>query len=173
MKADRYTAEVKALKKSGDDILKELTATEASALHMLVGLLDEYFELGVALVRKDMDNANEEIGDFMFYLNGLCQDLNIVPAESAEQIALSNGVMLLNEAVKRHIFYRKPLDHTSVSEIVGGILVGLNRLIEAINPDWTMESILDNNINKLHKRYKEKSFSNEAAQERADKDTVH
>jgi NTP pyrophosphatase (non-canonical NTP hydrolase) len=174
MNIEKYTEEVAALKKSGMDILKELTIEKASALHMLTGLTDEFFELGMALNKADFDNVREELGDMMFYLEGLLQDLRTVPASDCEQITVSDGMALIVEIVKRHAFYGQALRQEELSTVAGGVLKSIEFIASSEPIGCTLDDLRQQNIDKLHKRYAAKQFSNEAATERADKaETIH
>lgn len=108
---------VKALAKPGADIVATLTAEDAHALHMAVGISGEAGELldavkKATIYRKPIDRENviEELGDLEFYMEGLRQGLGI-----------------------------------------------------------TREECIDGNIAKLGKRYSAGSYSDSAAQNRADK----
>lgn len=73
----------------------------------------------------------------------------------------------LLDAVKKHTMYDKPLDLDNVVEELGDIefyLEGIRQIL-GLNRD----DILRANINKLTKRYSSGTFTNEQAQQRADK----
>lgn len=108
---------VAALKKSGDQIVSELTGQAADALHMAVGVSGEAGEL--------------------------------------------------LDAVKRYAIYVKPLDRENVVEELGDLEFFMEGLRQ--NVGISRNETLEHNQAKLAKRYKEKKFSNEQAQLRADK----
>jgi len=75
---------VKALVQPGEAIVQRLTAPEAHALHMTVGLCGEAGELLDAIKKHviykkpaDIENIIEELGDIEFYLEGLRQGFGI------------------------------------------------------------------------------------------------
>lgn len=75
---------VKLLAKPGRDLLLEMTPHKMHLIHMHTGLSGECGELIDALKKYtmynkqlDMVNVKEEIGDIMFYLIGLTNELNI------------------------------------------------------------------------------------------------
>lgn len=81
-------------------------------------------------------------------------------------IGLAGEVGELLDAVKRHVFYDRPLDRENAIEELGDIefySADLRRLIGAFRND-----VLRANIDKLNKRYN-KGYSDKEAQERADK----
>lgn len=79
---------VTALAKPGADIVASLTAGDAHALHMAVGISGEAGELldavkKATIYRKPIDRENviEEMGDLEFYMEGLRQGLDITREE--------------------------------------------------------------------------------------------
>lgn len=75
-------------------------------------------------------------------------------------IGASTEANELLDAFKKHIYYGKPLDVVNVGEEVADILwyiINLCRLLE-LDP----EKLMDNNIDKLRKRFPDK-FTSEAA----------
>jgi len=82
---------VTALAKPGADIVASLTAEDAHALHMAVGISGEAGELldavkKAAIYRKPIDRENviEEMGDLEFYMEGLRQGLGITREEGCD-----------------------------------------------------------------------------------------
>lgn len=71
-------------------------------------------------------------------------------------------------AIKRHVFYNKPLDVQNVIEELGDLEFYLEGLRQILQLDRM--SILLNNVIKLdYNRYSSKSYSDEQAQSRMDK----
>lgn len=75
---------VKALAKPGEIIAREITAQEAHATHMAIGICGEAGELLDAVKKHsiykkpiDLNNVIEELGDIEFYLEGLRQGFSI------------------------------------------------------------------------------------------------
>lgn len=108
---------VKALAKSGEDIVAELTPEEAHLWHMATGVSGEAGEL--------------------------------------------------LDAVKKAVIYRKPLDRENIVEELGDLEFYMEGLRQGLG--ITREETIEHNIAKLSVRYHTGKFSNEDAQERADK----
>lgn len=73
----------------------------------------------------------------------------------------------LIDAVKKNVMYNKPLDIANVVEELGDIEFYLEGLRQELG--ITREQTIEHNIEKLGVRYSGGKFSNESAQERADK----
>lgn len=73
----------------------------------------------------------------------------------------------LLDAIKKHTKYDKPLDMTNIIEELGDIEFYLEGLRQALKLD--RDAIIAENYAKLSLRYSKGKFSNEQAQERADK----
>ncbi len=80
-------------------------------------------------------------------------------------IAGESGELL--DAVKKNVIYRKPLDLENVIEELGDLEFYLEGIRQAVGV--TREQCLDANIAKLGKRYTGLQYSDQAAQDRADK----
>ena len=83
-----YSHMVSMLAKPGRDIVEELNADKAHALHMAVGISGEAGELLDAIKKhviygKPMDwvNVVEELGDLEFYMEGLRQLVGVTREE--------------------------------------------------------------------------------------------
>lgn len=79
---------VSNLIKPGEAIAQQITAEQLNILHMAVGVSGEAGELldcvkKYAIYNKPLDreNAVEELGDIMFYMEGLMQALDITQEE--------------------------------------------------------------------------------------------
>ena len=72
----------------------------------------------------------------------------------------------LVDAIKKHIFYGKPLDEENVLEEIGDLMWYQARLLALLG--FTVEDAMDHNNKKLKIRYAG-GYSNKAAVERADK----
>lgn len=73
----------------------------------------------------------------------------------------------LLDAVKKHVIYNKPLDRENAIEELGDLEFYMEGF--RASAKITREQTLDANITKLSKRYPSLSYSDEAAQLRADK----
>jgi NTP pyrophosphatase (non-canonical NTP hydrolase) len=92
-----YSDFVRALCKPGNAVIEDLNTTSAHLLHMAVGVSGEAGELldaikRHALYKKDLDikNTIEELGDLMFYMQGVMNTLGI----TWDQIADANRTKL-------------------------------------------------------------------------------
>lgn len=83
------------------------------------------------------------------------------------------GTLLITEAgelldaIKKHVIYQKPLDFDNVVEELGDLEFSLEGIRQILS--ITREMTLEHNHEKLYTRYNEGSYSNTAAQQRADK----
>lgn len=84
---------------------------------------------------------------------------------AATGIAGESGEIV--DAVKRWTIYDKPIDRAHVVEELGDLEFFLEQLRQELG--ITREETIANNIEKLGKRYHEGRYSNQQAQERADK----
>jgi NTP pyrophosphatase (non-canonical NTP hydrolase) len=105
---------VKDLAKQGVDVLKDLTAESADALHAVIGIAGESGEL-VDAVKKyaiynkpiDRENIVEELGDLEFYLQQLRSNLGITREETLQHNIeklnkrYSQGSYSNNQAINR------------------------------------------------------------------------
>ena len=83
---------VTKLRKSGKDIVEQLTNTQADALHMAVGIAGEAGELLDAIKKyaiyqknPDLENIVEELGDLEFFMEGLRQIFCITREECLDK----------------------------------------------------------------------------------------
>lgn len=88
-------------------------------------------------------SGNEELVKFAHYALG-------VGTESGE----------LQDILKKALVYGKPIDKVNVKEEIGDVIWYLDRLCKMYG--WTLEEIMETNIQKLKTRYGEK-FTEEAA----------
>lgn len=79
---------VKSRKKSPEQLYNEITPLKCDLNHMLIGLVGEVGELDdcvkkFTMYNKDIDleNFKEEVGDILFYLEGICQSMNVTMQE--------------------------------------------------------------------------------------------
>ncbi len=70
------------------------------------------------------------------------------------------------DALKKHFFYKQPLDNINLHEELGDILWYVALAATAL--DISLDTIAEENLNKLKIRYPEK-FTKECAKNRADK----
>lgn len=94
-----------------------------------------------------------------------------ITPEQASMLHMAVGISgesgELLDCIKKHTIYQKPLDVENVKEELGDLLFYMSNLMQSVG--LTFEEILQHNIDKLSVRYSSGSYSNEQAQERADK----
>lgn len=116
-------------------------------------LLTQFDKMTLALA-KDGGQIKDEITPEQCNLIHMCVGIS---GESGE----------LLDAIKKHVIYQKPLDVENVKEELGDLLFYMSNLMQSVG--LTFEEILQHNIDKLSVRYSSGSYSNQQAQERADK----
>jgi hypothetical protein len=179
-----YPPFVAGLAKPGIQISASLTSQKAHAWHMASGLAGEVGELFEALVpllrdearhRINVENVIEELGDIEFFMEGLRGDLFITREDtmlaarvvSADAYSLPGFASDVFDAVKRWCIYEKDLDGEKLMEALGNLEVALSSVRRMF--DLTPGEIVRGNVMKLGTRYQSLSYSNAAAQDRADK----
>lgn len=105
---------VKRLAKPGEAIVAELTPEKAHLLHMVVGVSGEAGEL-LDCIKKhviygkelDVDNVVEEIGDIYFYIQGILNQLELIPEvcikENIIKLEKRYGSTYSNEAAQARV----------------------------------------------------------------------
>lgn len=83
-------------------------------------------------------------------------------------VGISGEAGELLDAVKKAVIYRKPLDRANVIEELGDLEFYMEGLRQGFG--ITREETIAHNISKLSTRYASLSYSDKAAQDRADKD---
>lgn len=187
------------LVKPGADILKTLTPAKCNLLHMAMGISGEYLEISQGLLGlhekltsgevdgngvPDRTNIIEELGDAVFFLEGTAQELGLnvnALKESHVNAGMATGPLtFLNAAesildiTKKHVIYNKPLTDENVATLaasIGAAQASVEDLAESL--EVPMEDVIEANMQKLLKgdtaRYKTGTYSDDQAQDRADK----
>lgn len=186
----KYHEMVAALVKPGQAILDSLTPAKTHLMHMAIGISGEVAELMDGLVTsKGRENVIEELGDLAFFIEGFRQGCDIsedgslnIPEKDLENLisgyytdnpvaGLSVAAGSLLDAVKKHVIYNKPLDRAEVVRWLTVIM--LHMAMIGLAEGISHQEAIDANIYKLalgpNARYKGGSYSDKAAQERADK----
>lgn len=92
-------------------------------------------------------------------------------AESAHLLHMAVGISgeagELLDAIKKSAIYCKPINLDNVIEELGDLEFYMEGLRQGVGV--TREQVLEANVAKLSKRYAKGTYSNQAAQERADK----
>lgn len=169
---------VEALAKPGDAIVKGMSAENAHLLHMAIGISGEVSELIPAVTKtNDLDNIIEELGDLEFYIQGFCSAVGLdsdagrarlpvsTPIEAILELATAAGELL--DVVKKAAIYNKKLDVVAMNTAMQYVLNAMVCTYIQVNVERTL--CIEENIEKLGKRYTEGTYSDKAAQERADK----
>lgn len=149
---------------------------KARLLHASLGLCTEVGELQKAVSADRLDGVNvmEECGDLYWYC-ALALDAAGVsfPEKSAESeddlttwslifntLRLGEHVGDLQDILKKHLIYGKPLLLGDVGGVVYGILRDIQDVLRCVR--YTPEQAMERNIEKLRKRFPE-GYSNEKA----------
>lgn len=98
--------------------------------------------------------------------------INELSPEKADLLHMAVGVAgeagELLDAVKKATIYNKPLDHKNMIEELGDLEFYMSRVRQLIGV--SRDQVLEHNYEKLSRRYAKGQYSNEQAQERADKE---
>jgi hypothetical protein len=177
---------VHALAKPERAIISGLVNQEDAAhiLHMAIGVAGEVGELLENLLDElGRENLVEEIGDIEFYMRGLSQAIGYKDLLKSHKVILGSDLAYstaikaatyasirasqLLDAIKKMAIYEKALD----KELAFKAFTGLLYCIESVRVafDITRTECLEHNISKLGKRYSGGTYTNLAAQVRADK----
>lgn len=73
----------------------------------------------------------------------------------------------VEDAIKKHVIYQKPLDVGNIKEELGDLLFYMSNLMQSVG--LSFEDVLQHNIDKLSVRYASGKYSDTQAQQRADK----
>jgi NTP pyrophosphatase (non-canonical NTP hydrolase) len=121
------------------------------------------------------DTLDQLLSDFNKMTLTLAKDGNQIKQElTPEQahllhmaIGISGESGELLDAIKKHTIYQKPLDVENAKEELGDLLFYMSNLMQSIG--LSFEEVLQHNIDKLSVRYASGKYSNQQAQQRADK----
>lgn len=119
--------------------------------------------------------TNQEIQSYSEFVQNLCKSgtdiLNQLQCHEAHLVHMAMGVSgeagELLDAIKKATIYRKPLDKENVIEECGDILFFVQGILNYYC--LTLDDAVEQNRAKLSKRYSAGKYSNEQAQQRADK----
>lgn len=172
-----YSEMVRRLAKSGQSIVGSLSPVKAHVWHMsscLMGEVGEIFE------SSNDANILEELGDLEFYFEGLrsgvgftieqIEDMRsqIVPGKYPSNFALVVYSAGIFDSCKKWIIYEKDIDKDILLKMMASFQLYLVTFAAQYN--LSRQQIQDANMLKLSKRYgSDFSYSNQKAQERADK----
>lgn len=186
---------VTTLAKDGSAILASMTSAGVHCLHMAVGVAGEAGELLEATgIPSNRKHVIEELGDYEFYMEGLRQgyhidrpevielitqqhkDVNIKNVSYIKVVTRSLAIDSSNilDLVKKVVIYNKDIELTKMRNFMAEVEYVLDAIRQHYNV--SRDEVLSYNINKLVKgdgkmkpRYEGGNYSDEAAQQRADK----
>lgn len=172
---------VRALAKPATDIIRELNPETMHNLHMAIGVCGEVGELFES-IRDGDDNILKELGDIEFYFKGLQQGINFdiddddYKGDDLEGLGLNplmeeltiNACNILDTIKKQAINLIK-IDRRELLILMWDFRAVLNAVYEHEEIGTTPYMAKCANIQKLHERYENFEYSNEAAQNRVDK----
>lgn len=119
-----------------------------------MSLENSHAEMVTALKKEPLEIVHEMTGD-------KADLIHMVMGVSGEA-----GELL--DAIKKHVMYNKPLDLENVIEELGDLEFYIEGIRQTLGV--SREDTLNANMQKLGKRYSSGSFSNQQAQNRADKE---
>ena len=179
---------VAALVKPPIDIIATLSQYSTDLWHGATGVAGEAGEL-LEMVSGgiiDIENLVEELGDLEFYMEQIRQRTGINRIPEADHFADSyentedRGTALLVltvdlvveatkvlDFIKKCAIYNKELDKDSLSTALSAMDAVMAKIRKVAGVQ--RETVLLENIRKLSKRYESLSYSDKAAQDRADK----
>lgn len=180
-----FSEMVQGLFKSGEKMKAELSARDLEAMHVIIGLSGEAAELLIPhigdIFAKERENILEELGDIEFYLEKLRSLYNLNKDQDGFSIPVSykHGakdacdriiviVGNITDIVKKEVIYRKKINTQNLIEQLISLEMLLN--VVRLTHSFTKEEVIQGNIDKLGKRYKGLKYSDQAAQDRADKE---
>lgn len=151
-------------------------------LHMAIGVSGEVAEFleSLQVLNGDLDAEDagspiEELGDMLFYMVGMASELDtrtdwssyLLQCESyPEDLVIASGKLL--DAVKKYVIYNKADAYNDVNVLWAEVMSHIAVAIEA-TVSGGLEDVIDHNVEKLSSRYKNLTYSDQAAQVRADK----
>lgn len=173
--------------KSGAAIVASITPNLAHAVHMALGIGGEIAELLAAIRADDKENAREEIGDVLWYIDGMTnlldwsyelQGAGLSGRAQKEKSAGDTvmeiaGISIIEIAgeiidlVKKSAVYNAPLSQIEVGKCLNDLIYMLAQIAGVF--DKTLDELRYENIEKLRKRYPNLGYSDADAKARADK----
>ena len=136
-----------------DEVEICITALATHKSETLDDLLSEFDKMTLALA-KDGSQIKDELTP---------EQSNLI--HMAIGVSTEAGELL--DAFKKHVIYQKPLDVENVKEELGDLLFYMSNLMQSVG--LSFKDVLQHNIDKLSVRYASGKYSNEQAQQRADK----
>jgi len=127
------------------------------------------------------DTQNKQEPTYAQFVESLCKPgIDILVQMEPKDAHLTHMAMgvageagELLDAIKKSVMYRKPLDRDNVLEECGDILFFIQGILNHYNSteddSVTINEVIRMNRLKLSRRYHKGTYSNEQAQERADK----
>ena len=136
-----------------DEVEICITALATHNPETLDNLLSEFDKMTLALAKDGADIKRE------------------LTPEQANLLHMGCGVSTeaneLLDAIKKHTIYQKPLDVKNVKEELGDLMFYMSNLMQSVG--LSFKDVVQHNIDKLTIRYSSGKYSNEQAQQRADK----
>lgn len=136
-------------------------------------------EFDISIVPLAHHNAEQNLEDLLTDFNKMTLALakdgedivkNLTP-EQANMWHMATGIGgeagEIEDCIKKHVIYQKPLDVENVKEELGDLLFYMSNLMQSVG--LSFEEVLQHNVDKLSVRYASGKYSNQQAQERADK----
>lgn len=166
---EKHQNMVRKLAKDPLIILPTIGAIKVNLLHMIVGITDEKFEYNIAVSNTDKVNQLEELGDMLFYTEGLIIGFEHEVAEyRLTPLSKDETFQLLARTVKRHVFYEQDLNVKDLINVYKNLKSWIS--YDASQIALTITDVQNHNMAKLAKRYPNFDYSDARAKERMDKE---
>ena len=128
--------------------------------HMILGIVGETEEIQKEIVKGISDKYAEELADRMWYVSEAANLLGLELEPVYYVCSVKESIGWIAENYKKHLAYGKPFNKSECHCHLNNITYGTKIAFETIN--YSFEEWLENNINKLKKRFPEK-FDRELA----------
>lgn len=173
-----YAGMVALLAKPGAEIVASMTPEDAHLWHMATGMCTEAHELAIY---EGIENAVEELGDFLFYLEGACQAVGetldtvseyLLNTANLPELPIGSASCMLLDLVKKSVVYRQEY---TVGDWLHHLAIVLKSFysccweLKLPSKGISLEDIKDYNKIKLATRYEGLVYTDYSATARADK----
>lgn len=181
---DRHAELVRALIKTPDVLLSEVTAFKMSLIHSALGIAGEVGEIQVAIDNlnqggedSDLENLVEEAGDLYFYCRDLRHTMGLHPfvrkRPSDVTMGLSYYMGEVVDVVKKVCIYNQSFTVDKITRVQDNLDLFETLLQMELEHHHGAQDArtfaLEHNLAKLNKRYEGMKYSDKAAEVRADK----
>ena len=167
--------ELEEYQKNAVRTMAETKNEKLDLAHMVIGMTSEINELYDAIDNNDKVNTGEELSDIMWYLANYCTlrgyKLELFYNRFSQTVChdyiniqdITCNVSKLTDLVKKKIYYNRDIEVPAEQELIENIIIAIQGICEFNS--IIFNNILQNNIDKLKKRFPDK-FCEEKANNR-------